>query len=1216
MACKSLFGKYLALSGDADGSVRGKLFDNYPRGAFSPANSVLCTLHSLNMLLHRLFERCAQQHADRDAIVFQDITLTYRDVNTAANRLASHIRQLCGSGRGPENGVVALCLDKSPGMVIAVIAVLKAGLAWVPLPIAAPQAYIQKVLNATQPRLVIASQATRQAIGPDGPRILLLDDAATEAVIKTLPDADLPVEEEHIGPDALCHLIFTSGSTGTPKGVMIEHRGMVHSIQRLTEMFELNQDTRTLQFATYTFDLFGGDLFMTFLAGGCLIMDTLTNIMSDLPAFMRHHRVTYSQLTPTVAALVRPEDVPSLKLFVSSGEPMTAEVLERWGRDGNHGGRIRLLNAYGPTETTIICAVQDMTRPVGVMKPHYVGPGLPNLDLVLVDPDPDSDAAVHGDVPPGTVGELCIAGVQLFRGYIGMPASASSSSFFYRGDKRFYRSGDLGMTVPLNPDDPESERTIHLLGRRDRQVKVHGVRLDLGDVENAVAKFPFTNHCITLVPKAGVVEGRLAAVVSLRDGPGGLGAEPWEHVAVSTAGASKGWDLLLPTAASQQDVLQQLVAEVRTKVQPHAVPSTWLVVSEFPLTTSGKIDRMMIQGWLHTLSEEFYARSVQAWTSSNGNNGEVSKGNGHGGQDVEGEDDDDATISDTTRRLRQQLIEMCSRVLGLPQATIKPRVPLLQLGLDSMAAIRLVSMAHRGGIRLSIQQVLGNNSVADLAQAVSLSPDNPRSSAADTHDDSSANDDEPFALAPVTAEELPALRASVAAECGVEVDDVLDIYPCTSIQGGMMMLSKHLPGTYACEMQFDFGPEVDRDRLLRACQQLETTVPVLRTRVVSLPGPPGRAVQVIIRPGVATGDFDSPMSYGNSLSRFRIKEHPEGKGKGFVLVWLAHHAVYDGWAKILLLRTLKGLYDADGQPTHEPPAPSFRSFIRHIADDKRNREAERLSFWRNYLDGATIPNFPPAPAVDQASTAPPPPPCYPEVLKYTMAVDLFSAARQHRVTPSTILRAASPLVLGGLAGSDDVTMGLILSGRDVPFDGIDRVIGPVFTVVPYRARWDRSVTVSEFLFTQHQASVDMIPHTQFGLGSIRKASDDAERAYHFRCTLVIQPVGGDNISAEPDLAGFVAEQTDGHSTDRVTQTLHIEFIPGATASEGVRVQAMFNPTLTSRAEVLGLFRALERIINRIRAAGSDGGVASSPAVADVVADALAETDRGGTTTTA
>ncbi|KAK4143124.1 uncharacterized protein C8A04DRAFT_29140 [Dichotomopilus funicola] len=1163
------------------------------------------------MLLHRLFERCAQQHADRDAIVFQDTTLTYRDVNTAANQLASHLRQLCGPGQGAENGVVALCLDKSPGMVIAVIAVLKAGMAWVPLPVAAPPAYIQKILDATQPRLIIASQATQHAVSQaDGPAILPLDDAPTEAVIKKLPDTDLPVEDEHIGPGALCHLIFTSGSTGTPKGVMIEHRGMVHSIQHLTEMFELNQDTRTLQFATYTFDLFGGDVFMTFLAGGCLIMDTLTNMMSDLPGFMRRHGVTYSQLTPTVASLVRPEDVPSLRLFVSSGEPMTDEVLQRWGRDGNHGGRIRLLNAYGPTETTIICAVQDMTRPAGVMKPQYVGPGLPDLELVLVDPDPDSDAAVDGDVAPGTVGELCIAGVQLFRGYLGEPAPSSSSSFFYRGDKRFYRSGDLGMSMPLNPDDPDSEHTIHLLGRRDRQVKVHGVRLDLGDVENAVAKFPFANHCVTLVPQAGVVEGRLAAVISLRDGPGGLGTEPWEHVAVSTT-ESKGWDLLLPMAASQQDVLQQLVATVRATVQPHAVPSAWLVVSEFPLTTSGKIDRMAIRGWMDAISEEVFARSVQAWTSTG--QGEVNKANGdvEGGHQDDGEDDD-ATMSPTTRQLQQQLIDMCSRVLGLPPATINPRVSLLQLGLDSMAAIRLVSMAHRERIHFSVQQVLGNTSVSQLAQAVSLSPDSSRS-AEDTRDDLSTHDDnEPFALAPVAAEELPALRASVAEQCGVEVDDVLDIYPCTFVQAGMMMLSKYMPGAYASEMQFDFSPDVDRDRLRRACQQLEIVVLILRARLAGLPGPPGSAVQVTIRPDAATaggrGDFDSPMSYGDSLSRFQIREPRDGK-KGFVLAWKAHHSVYDGWAKTLLLRTLKRLYDADGQPINdEPPAPSFRSFIRHITDDTHNREAEHLSFWRDYLDGATVPNIPAIPA-DQAPTASLPP-RDPEVLKYTMAVDIFSTARQHRVTPSTVLLAATPLVLGTHAGSDDVTLSVVLSGRNIPFDGIDRVIGPVFTAVPYRVRWDdRSLTVSEFLATQHQTSIDMIPHAHFGFANIRRASESAEKACQIRCTLIIQPVGGDDVGAHPDLAGFLAEPTDGHSAETVTSPLHIEFIPGATASEGVRVQVMFDSALISRTEVLGMLRELERIINQMgAAAGSDGG--PSPAVVDVVADALAEIDGG------
>ena len=1062
------------------------------------------------MLLHRKFERRALQHPRRDAIAYQDTAITYGELNAAGNKLAAYIK--CFHGPKP-GGVVALCLDKGPALVIAVLAVLKAGMAWVPLPLDAPRLRIQKILEIAEPSLVLTSRKTRGVASGFGNQVVL-DDAATKKGIEQQSATDLPTAEDGVSPQDLCHILFTSGSTGTPKGVMIEHQAVAHNAQILADLFGLDEDTRTLQFAAYTFDIFSLDLFMTFFAGGCLVMDSLSNMMSDLTGFINRSRVNYAQLTPTIISLVDPTNVPSLSVLASSGEPLTEEILQ-WS------SHVRLINAYGPTET-IVCTVQEM-RASNEIKPQYIGTALAGLEVILMRKDYEDYAE---EVPPGTVGEVCVAGVQLFRGYLGV--DQSSSGFFYHASKKFYRTGDLGVLTPLS----NSKNTIRLLGRRDGQVKVHGVRVDLGDVETAIRSYAPTQHCIALVPKAGLTDGRLAAVLSLHD----TGQEPWEHIATGVP----GMNLLRPTQSTQQEVLRKLIEWVQKILSSQAVPSTWWIVGKFPLTISGKIDRMSVQTWLETITERDYSQFIQSWTTSGEN----------------------SVPSKSESSLQQQLIALCSKALGLSSVAINSQASLLQLGFDSLAIIRLVSMARNEGIGLTVQQVLRESSIAQLSESLFAAQPVLESR------NNLANNNEPFSLAPA-GDGLSALRTSIAEQCHVDPEDILDVYPCTPLQSGMMALAARSSNAYICDMSFVLSPTIDRSRLQNAWAQLLPRIPLLRNRIVHDPKG-GGLLQATVRdhPQLYGDDgFDAPMSFGDTLCRGRIIRDESVQSWKFTLK--IHHSLFDGWTKSLIMLELKKIYDSGQQP--DTAAAAFKSFIRYLIEDMKDNEVAHLSFWRDHLDECIVPNIPRTPLRWTGELM------ANEGLTYKIPAgskDVLSMARKHQVTAPTVLQAAWAIVLGNHAATDDVIFGITLSGRDAPVQDLDFVIGPTMVTVPCRVRWDKSITLSQFLQGLHQQSIDIIPHKHFGLQNIRKAGQGAKNACAFRCLVVIQPEN----SRGDELSKFMKEE-DYFSSDMLrTYPVTIEIIP---KSVSIEIKAHYDRSVISKEELLGWLRHFESALSRI-----------------------------------
>ncbi|MGI5521524.1 amino acid adenylation domain-containing protein [Micromonospora sp. CA-259024] len=487
-----------------------------------------------------LFEQQVTASPDAVALLFEDTELSYRDVNDRANRLA---RLLAAHGVGPES-LVAVALPRSPDLIVAFLAVLKAGGAYLPIDPGYPAGRIAFMLDDASPAVLITRSDISSGVDPRGMPVVTLDDPQTAAACARLAGTNL-TDAERTGPLLPAHpayLIYTSGSTGRPKGALIQHRGVAGLVPAQRERFAIAPDSRVLQFASPSFDAAVSEWAVTLCSGAVLVIAHADDLVPG-PALVRTVReraVTHATLPPAVLAVLDPDSLPSITTLVSAGEALPAEIAARWA-----GGRA-LLNAYGPTETTVCATTTAAMSAADVAAPH-IGTPIDGLRLYVLD-------AALNPVPPGVIGELYVAGPALARGYLNRSALTAQrfvASPVAGPGERMYRTGDL---VRWRADG-----NLEFLGRADDQVKVRGFRIEPGEIEAA------------LLAVHGV---RQAAVVAREDVPGETRLIAY---VVPDAGA-----------APEPSALRAHLTDV---LPDYLVPAAVMPLDALPLTTNGKLDR-------------------------------------------------------------------------------------------------------------------------------------------------------------------------------------------------------------------------------------------------------------------------------------------------------------------------------------------------------------------------------------------------------------------------------------------------------------------------------------------------------------------------------------------------------------------------------------------------------------------------------------------------
>ncbi|WP_343073630.1 amino acid adenylation domain-containing protein [Pyxidicoccus fallax] len=481
---------------------------------------------------HRLFEAQVRRTPDATALQMGATSLTYRQLDERANQLAWHLRSL---GVGPEV-LVGLCVERSPELVVSILAVLKAGGAWLPLDSSYPTERLSFMLRDARPPVLLTHEKLADEL-PVQNELLVLLDSEWDSLISRQPTH---APDVRVLPDNLAYVIYTSGSTGRPKGTLLRHRGLCNTARETVTFMDLGPGRRLLQFFSSAFDASVSEIFPALLSGACLVLASRDELMPGEPLLelVSRHSITTLKLTPSVLAQLEPEGLRGIQTLITAGEACPPELVARF-----QPGR-RFVNAYGPTEATVCATVNtdvDSQR-VSIGKPFH------NVRTYVLD-------ALLRPVPVGVPGELFIGGLGLARGYLGRPELTAErfipNPFASEPGERLYRTGDKARWL--------ADGTLEYLGRIDSQVKLRGFRIELGEVESVLASHPSVRE----------------AVVSLRE-DGGNGAK---LVAYLVAQADESLD-----AAALRSFAGQ-------KLPEYMVPATFVVLPALPLTSSGKVDR-------------------------------------------------------------------------------------------------------------------------------------------------------------------------------------------------------------------------------------------------------------------------------------------------------------------------------------------------------------------------------------------------------------------------------------------------------------------------------------------------------------------------------------------------------------------------------------------------------------------------------------------------
>ncbi|KAL1965991.1 hypothetical protein VTN77DRAFT_4931 [Rasamsonia byssochlamydoides] len=616
----------------------------------------------IEQCIHEIFQQRCLSQPGAPAVCAWDGELTYSELNEYASRLAMHLRSL---GVGPEV-FVPLCLDKSAWTIVTMMGVLIAGGAVVPLDPSHPLSRHQEIVKELDANVILHSPNYSDRYSGIVQKAVPID----EGMIKSLQSISGRSRHTNSATSSnAAYAIFTSGSTGRAKGITIEHRAFVSSSMAFGPAMKMNSTSRVLQFASLSFDAALMEIFTTLTTGGCVCVPSEEERLRDISGAICRMHVSWTLLTPSVANLIDPATVPCLKVLVCGGEAMSPEVIARWT------GHVEVINAYGPSEASVVATVNAN---VSSEKPSCIGYGISPTLTWVVDPE-DHDQLC----PLGTVGELALEGPTLARGYLNdvlkttaafveNPAWAATFPSPTSAPRRIHKTGDL---VKYNP-----EGSLEYVGRKDNQVKLHGQRMDLGEIEHRLDTDPRVRHVIVLMPKTGFFQERLISVLSLNS----LSAE----YTVLSAGACE----LVNKDARVDSELAEIRNRLSTQLPSYMVPQAWAVVKHLPMLVSGKLDRKKVQCWVEDIPEETYRQIVGA---------------------VE---NDESNMEATG--VASMLQEIWAQVLNVPREKVKLNQSFLSLGGDSITAMAVVSRSRRQKMKLSLHDVLRSESIVQLARTV------------------------------------------------------------------------------------------------------------------------------------------------------------------------------------------------------------------------------------------------------------------------------------------------------------------------------------------------------------------------------------------------------------------------------------------------------------------------------------------------------------------
>ncbi|HKX30700.1 MAG TPA: amino acid adenylation domain-containing protein, partial [Blastocatellia bacterium] len=485
-----------------------------------------------------VLEMIAQQWAassERIAVVGELEQVSYGELDRRANLLGNYLR---GLGVGPEV-IVGLYLGRSVEMIVAVMGVLKAGGAYLPLDTESPLERLSVMLEDAGVGVVLTERRLEERLPAFWGEPICLD-KEWERICEEGARAPVYGPARGIEAENLAYVIYTSGSTGKPKGVMAEHKGLCNLVEAQKEAFRLGERSRVLQFASLSFDASVSEIFCTLAAGGSLHVYGRESLMpgADLVRVLREDQITAVTLPPTVLAAISDDGLTNLETVIAAGEACGEAIVDRWAR-----GR-RFIDAYGPTEATVCASLGECEA--GSNRKPGIGRPIANTRLYVLDYELQP-------VPVGVRGELYLAGVGVSRGYLGRPDLTAErfipNPFSREEGDRLYRTGDVVRSL--------ADRSLEFVGRADEQFKIRGYRIESGEIEAVLNGHGSVKQSVVVAKEDERGDRRLLGYVVAEEGV---------------------------TAA-------ELKIHVRERLPEYMVPSAIVMLENLPLTPSGKVDR-------------------------------------------------------------------------------------------------------------------------------------------------------------------------------------------------------------------------------------------------------------------------------------------------------------------------------------------------------------------------------------------------------------------------------------------------------------------------------------------------------------------------------------------------------------------------------------------------------------------------------------------------
>ncbi|TGO51307.1 hypothetical protein BOTNAR_0361g00070 [Botryotinia narcissicola] len=977
-------------------------------------------LESKKILLHSAFERRVTQHPNRVAL---DLLQSQGSESKSPYILVSRGKQESGSSK-----FVPVLLSTSVELYIAYLAILKAGLAFCPLPIEAPPQRLKYIHEDLMPLFILGSEQYRHklsSISSDSMKWIDIESfihMRTRDCITTQNPPSIRVVSSPEEND-VAYIMYTSGSTGKPKGVQITHLAAACSIASHAITSKLPPSSegipRWFQFAAPTFDPSLMEIFLTLSTGATLCSASRDLTLTDFEAVVSELQATVMMATPSMAALLRRSKLTSLKSLWTMGETVLRKNIEDFARLPSPDQPSELCNAYGPTEAAINCTLIPNFHPDD--RGSIIGPALPTCSLLVVD---TSSGSVK-PVPRGFAGELAIGGPQVSVGYLNRPEQNAKAFVVSPEFGRLYLTGDKARIVT----DRRGQYVVEFLGRMDTsQVKLSGRRVDLGEIDTVVASCTGIKEAVTVSYKRFANQAGCEEAVCF---------------------------IILDEDNTKEDVEARCRENAARLLPSYMCPSKYFVLPQMPRSLAGKIDRKSLS-----------AMTEKLWNEESSNPTESLQKGGDASSNSTG-------VQDGIERL---ICNLLSELLG-STANLNSNTNLFSLGIDSLKAIRFLQLARDAGItEFSIADVLGGATPLNLRNTI-LERRKNDTGAAPTHE---------VAGAPISFGEFEAKHLPICSEIlGISPEDIAKILPTTATQSGMLasfLRSSKDNKHYIHNSVHHINSSVDisklKDSWITAVQRHES----YRMVFVAIDDALSPFGQCVLKES-STLNQCIHSTLHKAENEIVLDRPPyqmtliQSPTKTF-FTFSVFHGIFDGASLQLLFDEVDLVYRGSNIPRRTEISTAVNM---HYGSDP----TKTIEFWSSQLKDCDPVTFPQLTGLKPETMTKLP---LTSSIKASIGIDnLRDGAMNCSTSPLSILQAAWALVLATYKDSiHSSTFGSVISGR---LDEDSKVcMGPTFTTVPINIPpqlLEAKVTsVSSILHAIAKINAEALGHLQIPLNSI------------------------------------------------------------------------------------------------------------------------------------